>query len=160
MAHRHGSRGLGSHEQLRFTNAFLGVLTEFTTALSGYVLLRVKEKRRRNLIVELGKVLASGKLSPAHAARLRGKLYFTTTTAFSGVGRAALQAFTVRQYSKGGQTALNEDLRVAIQFFIELLHCLSCVPRVPDRVRSHPIPVARSLSSLESNPIACLVGLA
>ena len=76
------------------------------------------------LIVELGKVLASKKLSPAHAARLRGKLYFTTTTAFSGVGRAALQAFTARQYSKGGQTALNEDLQVAIQFFIELLHCL------------------------------------
>ena len=73
---------------------------------------------------ELGKVLASGKLSPAHAARLRGKLYFTTTTSFQGVGRAALQAFTARQYSKSRKTALDEDLIVSIKFFIELLHCL------------------------------------
>ena len=80
-----------------------------------YVILRVKQKRRLKLILEVWY---------SHAARLRGKLYFTTTTTFNGVGRAALQAFTAHQYSKSRQTALNDDLRVAIQFFIQLLHCL------------------------------------
>jgi hypothetical protein len=112
------------HERLRGANAFLGVVTDFAKIACGYVILRVKQKRRLKLILELSEVLKSGKLSPAHAARLRGKLYFTTTTAFNGVGRAALQAFTARQYSKGRQTALNDDLRVAIEFFIQLLHCL------------------------------------
>ena len=112
------------HERLRGANAFLGVISDFAAIASGYVILRVKRKRRLKLIAELGEVLESGKLSPAHAARLRGKLYFTTTTAFNGVGRAALQAFTARQYSKSRQTALNDDLRVAVEFFIQLLHCL------------------------------------
>ena len=94
------------HERLRFSNAFLGVVTDFTTVALGYAIMRVKEKRRRRLIDELRQVLASQKLSPAHAARLRGKLYFTTTSAFGGVGRAALQAFTERQYSKSKRVHL------------------------------------------------------
>ena len=80
------------HERLRCDNSFLGVVTSFAFISSGYVVLRVKESRRRKLLLELGEVYKSGKLSPAHAARLRGKLYFTTTTAFYGVGRAALQS--------------------------------------------------------------------
>ena len=70
---------------------------------------------------------SSGKLSPAHAARLRGKLYFTTCSAYFGVGRPALQAFTARQYSKRqGKRAsdLNDELRCAIDFFIALLQKL------------------------------------
>ena len=94
------------HERLRYTNAFLGVVSDFTKVCCGYVLLRVKEKRRRRLIDELGQVLASGKLSPAHAARLRGKLYFTTTTAFGGVGRAVEKWRACKPSSTGGALPL------------------------------------------------------
>ena len=90
----------------------------------GYVLLRVKEKRRLKLLAELQAVLDCKKLSPAHAARLRGKLYFTKTTSFYGIGRAALQAFSARQYAKGRPTALNDELEAALQFFIDLLEDL------------------------------------
>ena len=114
----------GKHERLRTKNDFLGVTTSYAFVHLGYVLLQVKEKRRLKLLVELQEVLDSGKLSPAHAARLRGKLYFTTTTSFYGVGRAALQAFSARQYAKGRQTALDDDLRASIQFFIALLQDL------------------------------------
>ena len=38
-----------------------------------------------------------------------------------GVGRAALQAFTARQYNKTGTSRLTPELRVAVEFFIELL---------------------------------------
>ena len=117
----------GKHERLRSSNAFLGVVTDFSHAVAGYVLLRVKEKRRRRLLAELRDVRGSGKLSPAHAARLRGKLYFTTCTAYFGVGRPALHAFTARQYTKySGRNsfALNDDLICAIDFFIDLLQRL------------------------------------
>ena len=86
--------------------------------------MRVKEKRRRKLLAELREVLRKGQLSPAHASRLRGKLYFTTCSAFFGVGRPALQAFTKRQYAdyRGkGSFDLSVELRDAISFFIALL---------------------------------------
>jgi hypothetical protein len=87
----------------------------------GYVLLKVKESRRRKLLQELRDVLKARKLSPSHAARLRGKLYFTTTSAFFGVGRPALRSFTERQYSKRQSHALDSGLTNAIEFFIALL---------------------------------------
>jgi len=112
------------HERLRSANAFLGVVSDFATAAAGFVILRVKEKRRRKLIVELREILASGKLSPGHAARIRGKLYFTTASAFFGIGRPALQAFTARQYAKSKSSALNDSLSASIGFFIDLLESL------------------------------------
>ena len=70
------------HERCRSANAFLGVMNDFSFLNLGYVLLRIKEKRRRKLRAELKKVLEDGRLTPAHAARLRGKLYFSTCSAF------------------------------------------------------------------------------
>ena len=112
------------HERMRGRNAFLGVVSDFTTAAAGYVLMRVKEKRRRKLIQELEGIRDSKKLSPGHAARIRGKLYFTTSSAFFGVGRPALQAFTARQYAKGANSALTDSLSNSVDFFIELLRKL------------------------------------
>ena len=110
------------HERLRFANPFLGVVTDFSHLVSGYVVMRVKEKRRRRLLKELRDVLGSGELSPAHASRLRGKLYFTTCSGFFGIGRPALQAFTARQYAKRSKTyPLSSSLRSSITFFIHLL---------------------------------------
>ena len=109
------------HEKLRVENPFLGICTSFANVAGGYVLLKVKEKRRRKLVAELRQVLADQKLSPAHAARLRGKLYFTTTSAFHGVGRAALHAFTSRQHAKRAGHKLNESLTQSLTFFIRLL---------------------------------------
>ena len=115
------------HERLRRANPFLGVVTDFSYAVAGFVLLRVKEKRRRRLLEELREVRRSGRLTPAHAARLRGKLYFTTCTAYFGVGRPALHAFTARQYARGRGShafALNSELCNSIDFFIALLQKL------------------------------------
>jgi hypothetical protein len=119
------------HERLRGANAFLGVVTDFASVSLGYVFLKLKESRRRKLISELSDVLASKKLSPAHAARLRGKLYFTTTSAFFGVGRPALRSFTERQYSKRSTHALTPGLTHAIEFFLILVQKRSPAARVP-----------------------------
>ena len=109
------------HESCKRSNAFLGVMNDFSYLHLGYVLVRIKEKRRRKLRAELSAVLKSGKLTPAHAARLRGKLYFTTCSSFFGIGRPALHAFTERQYNKSGSSKLTKELRQAIEFFVELL---------------------------------------
>ena len=109
------------HERCKGANPFLGVVNDFSYLHLGYVLIRIKEKRRRKLRAELRKVLEDGKMTPAHAARLRGKLYFSTCSTFFGVGRAALQAFTARQYNKHGTSRLTPELKVAVEFFIELL---------------------------------------
>ena len=128
------------HERQRRANPFLGVVSDFSYLPCGYVLLRVKEKRRRRLLAELPEVRLSGRLTPAHAARLRGKLYFTTCTAYFGVGRPALQAFTARQYAKGRGKhafALNHELVASIDFFIALLQKLPPhrEPVLPDTER-------------------------
>ena len=119
------------HERLRSQNSFLGVVSDFSTAAAGYVLLRVKEKRRRNLLAELKEIREKKKLSPGHAARIRGKLYFTTSSAFFGVGRPALQAFTERQYSHSHNSNLTESLSSSIDFFITLL----------ERLPAHRVPL-------------------
>ena len=112
------------HEKMRTSNPFLGVVTNFAHLASGWVLLQVKESRRRKLLDELKAVRDSGKLTSAQAARLRGKLFFLTTTAFFGVGRPALQAFTARQYSSEKGAEIGPHLRQAINFFILLLQRL------------------------------------
>ena len=108
------------HERMRFRNYFLGVMLDMAAKL-GHVVIRVKESRRRKLLRRLREVLAEGKLSRAEAASLRGKLYFTSTTAFGGVGRAPLQALAERQYSKHGGQQVGDKLHSAIEAMIELL---------------------------------------
>ena len=102
-------------------NPFLGVVSDFSYLQLGYVVIRIKEKRRRKLRAELRKVIEDGTLTPAHAARLRGKLYFSTCSSFFGVGRAALQAFTKRQYNKHGTSKLTPELRQSVKFFVAFL---------------------------------------
>ena len=105
-------------------------MSDFAKAIEGFVVLRVKEKRRRKLIGELKGIRKEGKLSSGHAARIRGKLYFSTTSAFFGIGRPALQAFTARQYSSSKSSALTDSLSSSIDFFETLLERLPA-QRVP-----------------------------
>ena len=65
------------HERMRSANPFLGIVSDFAASV-GFVLLRIKEKRRQKLISQVRRVLEKGSLTSAEAASLRGKLYFTT----------------------------------------------------------------------------------
>ena len=105
---------------MRYSNAFLGVVNDAAMAV-GFMVVRVKEKRRRSIMVQLRLIKESGVLSPAVAASVRGKLQFLTTTAFGGVGRAPLQAFARRQYDKHGSTALDDSLIAAINVLLEII---------------------------------------
>jgi hypothetical protein len=111
------------HEKMRPANPFLGIESDFASR-PGFVEMRVKKKRRENLLSDLDSVLERGELTGAQAARLRGKLYFTSLTAFGGVGRAPLQALAKRQYSDGRDNVLNDDLRRAVVAMRALLEKL------------------------------------
>ena len=111
------------HEKMRGYNPFLGIVSDFTRR-PGFVEMRVKESRRTKLLKDLGDVLKSGELTGAQAAKLRGKLYFTSLTAFGGVGRAPLQALAKRQYSDGDYKRLDDDLRRAVVAMRALLERL------------------------------------
>ena len=100
-------------------NAFLGVVTDFASFLSGKIFLRIDPKRKVKIVAMLRSVLSSGTLTSAQASSLRGKLYFCMLTAFNKVGRGPLRAFTARQYSKS--TSLTFELYGAIQFFLHLI---------------------------------------
>ena len=69
-------------------------------------------------------------LTSSQAARLRGKLYFLTTTSYGRVGRAPLQALVKRQYFDKGAKAVEvgSPLHKCLQFFLALLDFIR--PRV------------------------------
>ena len=111
------------HEKMRAANPFLGIVSDFERK-PGFVQMRVKKSRREKLLKDLEDVLKSGELTGAQAATFRGKLYFTSLTAFGGVGRAPLQALARRQYSDGDEKRLDDDLRRAVVAMRALLERL------------------------------------
>ena len=111
---------VGKHERAKFANPFLGVITDFTMAhITGDASVRTKPERRAKLTHALREVVAKRSLTPAQAASLRGKLYFTCCSVYGRVGRAALRAFTSHQY--GRSNVPSAALIAASVFFIILL---------------------------------------
>ena len=115
------------HERMRASNPFLGIVSDFARS-PGSVVLRVKEQRRKRLLEIIKGVLERGELTGAQAASIRGKLYFTSLSAFGGVGRAPLQALAARQYSASDDIAIGDRLRDALESMCALLR------RLPPRV--------------------------
>ena len=115
------------HEKMRLANAWLGVISDFG-ASPGHVVMRVKPSRRKNLMTQLDDIIQRKTLTGAEAASLRGKLYFTSISAYGGIGRAPLQALSTRQYSKHGDTAVDDKLMGALCTMRSLL------PKLPPRM--------------------------
>jgi len=84
--------------------------------------LTLLEDRAEKLATGLREVLAVGQLTPAQAAKWRGRLYFATSVGWYGAARAALSAFKDRQYRcDSSQVLLSQQLHVAIQFLLSML---------------------------------------
>ena len=108
------------HEKMRSANPFLGIVSDFACK-AGSVILRVKEARKRRVLARLRQILKEKVLAGAAAASIRGKLYFTSLTAFGGVGRAPLQVLAARQYGNDADITVDEGMRDAINSMIQLL---------------------------------------
>ena len=75
------------------SNAFLGVIFDFSQYKRGLVFIRIKPERKQKIKAMLDGVMETRSLTSAQAASLRGKLFFACTQAYGRVGRAALQPF-------------------------------------------------------------------
>ena len=85
-------------------------------------LLMVTETRRAALTFEIVNILSRGSLSPAAAAKLRGRLGFVASHLFGRHGRRVLLALSERQYSRSGSCDLTDPLRQALRMWLLLLH--------------------------------------
>ena len=101
---------------------FMGCISDFSMLRSlGRLYLRVCPERKAKILVVLQDLLVSKRLSSAAAARVKGKVFFTTLQSWGNGGRAALQEFSVRQYSRHGSDALTSGLTSSIEFLIAFL---------------------------------------
>jgi hypothetical protein len=60
--------------------------------------LEITEQRREELRSEIDEILRCKKLTPGHAAKLKGKLMFAATQLWGKLGRAYMLALSERQY--------------------------------------------------------------
>ena len=90
---------------------------------------RLPERKRNELLNELRQVLTKGTLTPAQAAKLRGRLGYSQSLMFGRFGRALMTEFTARQYSKNKTRfhPITDEIREAIKWWIGIL--CSTVPR-------------------------------
>ena len=81
------------------------------------------DRKRKDLLNELRQILQKNSLTPAHAAKIRGRPGFSQSLLFGRVGRALLTPFTCRQYSKLNVKfrPLNDEIRDVIPRWIKML---------------------------------------
>ena len=115
------------HQPMMREFVYLGVVNDLHHTAEGKVLLKVLPARREALVQACGDFLKAGRMSPAEASSLRGKLFFAATTAYGRVGRAALQPFIQRQWSRSKSNRMTQPLILSLRFFITLLN------NMPDR---------------------------
>ena len=84
---------------------------------------RLPDRKRKDLVNELKQCLVNGQLTPAQAAKLRGRLGFIQSLLFGRTGRALMNAFTARQYSKtkGRPHPLNDELKLSLNWWVHAL---------------------------------------
>ena len=81
---------------------------------------RLPERKKAELLNELRQVLSKGTLTPAQAAKLRGRLGYSQSLMFGRFGRALMTEFTARRYSKNTTRfhPINDGIRESIKWWI------------------------------------------
>ena len=123
------------------------------------------EKKRNDYMAVLRGILAGNSLTPAAAAKVRGKLGFAQPLMFGKFGRAPLHEFLSRQYSKavGHRFPFAEELRETAQRGGLAVACSapkeSRASTAPRRRLSTPLPKGQGalrLSYLKAPSRLCL----
>jgi hypothetical protein len=90
---------------------------------------RIKPGRRADLKNEIQSILDDQSLSPGHAAKLKGRLFFLTASLFGRVGRAFMRPISERQYetqtsarrARDSPHALNDAIIDALRSWLMIL---------------------------------------
>ena len=93
----------------------------------GTIIARLPDRKKSEILNELRQILAKGTLTPAQAAKIRGRLGHSQSLMFGRYGRALLTEFTTRQYSKNPTKfhPLNDELKSTISWWIGVLNTTS-----------------------------------
>ena len=91
------------------------------TIEEGTVTACVSEAKRVKYLETLLDIAKSDTLSPGIAAKMAGRLNFSTSLLFGRWGRSMTRPFTVRQYTLKGSHRLNPELRHAVRWWIRVL---------------------------------------
>ena len=108
--------------KLVLLGAEVSIFDEIVTA-------RLPERKRCEILNELRQFIAKKSVTPAQAAKMKGRLGHSQSLMFGRYGRALLTEFSSRQYSKN-QTKfhpINDDLAETINWWIGIL--CSSAPR-------------------------------
>ena len=112
--------------------------------------LSVTPLRRLKLLTVLRSFLDDCLMTPAQASSLRGKLMFYTC--WHQAARSYLSEFAARQYSNTRDFTLTEDLVMALQFFIDLLHDPSFLKGIkPELLYNREVSVIYTDGALEGD---------
>ena len=124
----------------RPSNTALGVVVDLSHTSSPHeprVLFSVNQSRVETVLSEFWDAYRAGILTPHHASRLRGKLFFCLSAAYGMVGRAATLPLVQRQYRDSRHDFHDgSELHHTLLFFDALLPNLPplVVPLEPPRV--------------------------
>ena len=119
------------------SNPILGVFVNIATAHrpKGSATVEPLPSRIASVLESMRMASSRGKLTPAEAGKLRGKLGFTLLPVMWRVGRAACQPLVKRQYSWYRHTAWDAPLQAMHEFFERVL------PNLPPlEVPMRPLP--------------------
>ena len=133
----------------------LNLLGAFISVHSGYVDASLPERRRDELRNDVQTVLKNNRLTPALAAKLRGRLGFAQSLMFGRVGRAHLAVLSDRQYTQmsGTRFPLNDELRASLSWWVQFLS--TPLPRRVYFETAHPVRVYSDASG--AGHVGCVV---
>jgi hypothetical protein len=83
-------------------------------------LLKIAQERKDDLVSEINKIIQDDKLTPGHAGKLKGKLFFAASQLWGKIGRAFMLALSERQYSRSFEEAITKPIGCALQQWLKL----------------------------------------
>ena len=99
----------------------------------------IKPGRKEDLEYEINSILNSRSLSPGHAAKIRGKLFFLTGSLFGRIGRAFMRALSERQYEVRGPRKLEARDQIPYEINGAIEDALKSWLMIIDRGKPRPI---------------------
>ena len=116
-----GELGAEKNKPTRTQQVMLGVNARLDGILhDGTVQFEPRAETIHKVVESAKTLLTKGTCTPAEAAKLRGIASWAAGNTFGRVGRLGLRALKMRQYQNAGDHALDEQLRMGLNFLVEV----------------------------------------
>ncbi|CAE7730529.1 pol [Symbiodinium sp. CCMP2592] len=134
----------------------LGVSVDLSESSLGKVKVGNKASRVEQISVQVAQILATGRLTVAVAAALRGRLQFAESHMFGRIVRQRMRRFHKRACGSDSASRINPELRDELEWARDFVRV--CRPRYVEAARSATRAVIFSDAALEDNDSVASVG--